>query len=321
MADPDNWSYVSREGAPNGVLYPWGPNATYDARTDRFGLPDEPTLDKFASIYESALGSAAPVGGREAVLMAGPPGAGKSTARSTVTARLGWAEGSYLHIDPDELKKQLLESDIMAGSYFALLPNEVRDLIASGRVFQPMEMIGLWHEESLLLTDFFIQRAAADGLNILIDGTLGNRLTADRRIDDLRSAGYTSILIADVEVNRKESLERIRHRYDIERATEPLGGRIVPTATIDAHFSGPGGISLSLLNSSDLAASGAADLELIGLRRDVTGTAPQMVFSTLDGDRGSAYVPTQPSPDHVWVTGHVRAGGYVRDYWRSKAEH
>jgi hypothetical protein len=180
-----------------------------------------------------------------------------------------------------------------------------------------MELVGLWHEESIQIGRFIMDRARQQGWNLVIDGTLANIDLAHQRIDALRNAGYQSITVADVEVSRSEALQRIRDRYVRESRSEPLGGRVVPVAVINNHFSAPGGMSWSLFNSNELYALGKANVELVAFRQGNLPGTHRVTFDTLSGDSGRVYIPKRPQGADVWVSSHMRNGVFIHEYWRS----
>ena len=249
--------------------------------------------------------------------MAGPPGAGKSSSRHELTRRLGWRAGTFYVIDPDEIKKDLLKADLAAGTFGSFVPSSIQREIDAGTTITPMELVGLWHEESVRLSNLIVQRALHEGLNVIIDGTLANADRARELFAWLQKNAYADITIADVEASRADSLRGVRDRYRKEMK-EPLGGRVVPDSTIRHHFSGPGGMSLSLLNSDALYRDRGNKVRLIAFRRGDKPNAPRVVFDTSSRSRGDTYVPAAPSGSEVWVSSHWRNGTFVQEHWRSR---
>lgn len=111
-----------------------------------------------------------------AVILAGPPGAGKSR---TIADVLGNEKASYLVVNADDFKELLLERAVDDGTYEEFLkPQEVRDLEAQGEQFFPLELAALVHRESSFIAGRLRNLAMAEGLNIIIDGVLVNRSKA-----------------------------------------------------------------------------------------------------------------------------------------------
>jgi predicted ABC-type ATPase len=149
----------------------------------------------------------------KAIVAGGITGAGKTTV---LEGHAGIDRSQYLTINPDDIKEELAK----------------RDLIPAVESHSPMEASDLVHEESSHIAKQLAIRARADGKNIIWDITMSASATTERRIDDLRGAGYTSVtgIFVDipVEVSITRAEARHRHDEDLYRAGEGLGGRYVP---------------------------------------------------------------------------------------------
>jgi len=184
---------------------------------------------------------------RHAIVLAGPPGAGKSTVLGDV---LGRHRGKYLVIDADEFKRTLLREAQADGSYDQwLIPDAIREREAQGERFFPMELASLVHEESSYLAKRLRARAIADGYNIVIDTVLSQEVDALALGQQLHDDGY-DIRVIDVEVPYEVSEARIRDRWAAVYMTalnggDSLGGRWVPSEYARDVFNGPGGRSKS----------------------------------------------------------------------------
>jgi len=109
---------------------------------------------------------------KKAIVLAGPPGAGKSTVLKEV---LGDHRGEYLVIDADEFKRSLLHEAQADGSYDDfLIPNEIRERQEAGEKFYPLELASLVHEESSYLARALRTNAIATGDNIVVDPVLSD---------------------------------------------------------------------------------------------------------------------------------------------------
>lgn len=182
---------------------------------------------------------------RRAIVLAGPPGAGKSTVLDDV---LGEHRGAYLVVDADEFKRSLLREAQADGSYEQwLMPEAVREREARGERFFPLELASLVHEESSLLAKGLRDDAIAAGDNIVIDAVLSKRSSALALGQRLDEAGY-DVSVIDVEVPYELSEERIRGRWQHAYRTgleggDSLGGRWVPSEYARDVFDGPGSSS------------------------------------------------------------------------------
>jgi len=168
-------------------------------------------------LYEHARN--VPCQGR-AVIAGGLGGAGKSTVLSD-HATLDRSQ--YLTINPDDIKEKMAASG----------------LVPTVEGLTPMETSALVHEESSQVARRLAIRAMADRKNLLWDITMSSRDTTDRRIDELRVAGYTVIegIFVDIPIEISVNRAEARHRkgHDEYRAGHGLGGRHVPAEVIRAQ--------------------------------------------------------------------------------------
>ncbi|MGY5766002.1 zeta toxin family protein [Brachybacterium sp. DNPG3] len=193
----------------------------------------------------------------KAIVLAGPPGAGKG---SILTSVLGEAERDYLRLDADRVKEALLLRHVHGGETYgaAIKPPEIRDLERSGETIHPLEMAPLVHEESSMIIRRLRDSAMSDGTNLIIDGVLANPEGARRLGEELARAGY-DITIVDVEVPYAVSEEAIRRRWAEKHIQArdgqagALGGRWVPSSLVRDLFDGPDGRSRSEAVARELA--------------------------------------------------------------------
>lgn len=232
---------------PGQALAPKSPTSTMN--NPRWWIDGEPTPDRrrlHLRLLQEARDAAPGVEQQyRAIVLAGPPGAGKSTVLNDV---LGEHRSKYLVSDPDEFKRALLIEALADGSYDQwLMPDAIREREAQGERFFPLELASLVHEESSLLGKRLRADAIAAGDNIVIDTVLSNETEAVALGESLREAGY-DVRVIDVEVPYELSEERIRGRW--ERAYsialeggDSLGGRWVPSEYAREVFDGRGGRS------------------------------------------------------------------------------
>jgi predicted kinase len=156
----------------------------------------------------------------KAVLAAGLPGAGKTTVLSALA---GIDHSYYLVINPDDIKEQLATR--------AMVP------VVPG--LSPMEATVLAHEESSYIAKQLALRAYADRKNVIWDITMSSTDSTQRRVLELRAAGYVDVegifIDIPVEVSLRRAEARHRKQHDAYRAGEGLGGRFIQPDLIRAH--------------------------------------------------------------------------------------
>lgn len=192
-----------------------------------------------------------------ALVLAGPPGAGKGAVKKDV---LGDQIDTFLNVDADVFKELLLREAGLDGTYESwIVPDVVRELRDAGEPFFPLELASLVHEESSYLAAALRSDAIAAGDNVIVDTVLGSEAAALALGKQLSEAGYR-VQIADVEVPFALSEARIRERWEksYSRALENgagLGGRWVPSEYARGVFDGPDGRSHPEANARRLAES------------------------------------------------------------------
>jgi predicted kinase len=153
----------------------------------------------------------------KAIVAGGLAGAGKTTVLGD---HAGIDQSQYLTINPDNIKEELAK----------------RGLVPEVRGLSPMEASDLVHEESSYIARQLALRAQADGKNIIWDITMSSRVSTERRIDDLRAAGYDRIdgIFVDIPVQVSAHRADSRHRKDQDAYEKGLGlgGRYVPIDVI-----------------------------------------------------------------------------------------
>ncbi|MGJ1463541.1 zeta toxin family protein [Clavibacter sp.] len=257
--------------------------------------------------------------GRRAILLAGPPGAGKTSVRENA---LGGSGKGYLVIDADEFKSRLLREAVADGSYDSwIVPSAVREREAAGEKFHPMELSSLVHAESADLADELRVRAVAEGRNVVIDTVLSSDTKARQIMGELERAGY-DVQVVDVEVPREVSEERIQKRWregnEAAQRDEGLGGRWVPSEFGAWVYGEPGGGSRPEANARMVAEESPAVSRYRVYRKTVEQEREDpRAPATLETDmsratRGGPLVPTRSGqaevPQARPLPGITRAG-------------
>lgn len=157
-----------------------------------------------------------PAEGR-AVIAGGLGGAGKSTVLGKYA---GIDQKRYATVNPDDIK------ELMAA----------RGMVPEVEGLSPMEASPLIHEESSTIANLLARRLYAQNTNVIWDITMSRHASVDKRINELRAAGYTDIEAVFVDIPVETSVARAlaRHRRGMEahRNGRGPGGRYVPPSII-----------------------------------------------------------------------------------------
>ncbi|MGO3070567.1 MAG: zeta toxin family protein [Brevibacterium linens] len=210
----------------------------------------EPTPDRsdfHDQLMRDLVANAPNVGqDKHAVVLAGPPGAGKSRIMqdSDYYANIpGYDPDTFISIDADYFKERILTRASNDGSLHRdLKPDFVKDLEESGEVFGPLEFASLVHEESSTLAKRAREFCVDQGYNIVVDTVLSSASSAEAIGDLLQRNGY-SVSVVDVEIPAEVSKEAVAHRWQAGYMgmlkgdpDQALGGRWVPSEYVDGVF-------------------------------------------------------------------------------------
>lgn len=157
-----------------------------------------------------------------AVIAGGLGGAGKSTV---LKGYAGIDANEFFTVNPDEVKEAMA----------------ARGMVPTIEGLSPMEASVLVHEESSHVANMLANRAYAERTNIVWDITMSRKASVEKRLAQMRKAGYTDVAGVFVDIPVETSVERAtgRHRQGMEQAKagEGNGGRYVPPAIIRQHSS------------------------------------------------------------------------------------
>lgn len=177
---------------------------------------------------------------RQAVVMAGPPGAGKGYVQRE---HLGDLPG-YVVCDPDIFKEKILRHELATDQLKHLETPLIKDLKKQGERFAPMEYASLVHEESSLLSAKLQAHLRRTGSNFVIDTVLKSEASAEKIKNQLDRDGYEYKVISvqtTQEVSQQSVLARWKEPYrEFLNGTNELGGRCVPAEFVASVFPTPG---------------------------------------------------------------------------------
>lgn len=148
----------------------------------------------------------------KAVIAGGLGGAGKTTV---LTKHAGIDPAGYVTLNPDDVKEEMIR----------------RGLVPHVEGLSPMESAPLVHEESSHITNLLAKRAYMDHKNVIWDITMSRKGSVQRRVDEMRAAGYGDVTGVFVDIPVETSVQRAMARHRRALGT-PEGGRYVPPAII-----------------------------------------------------------------------------------------
>lgn len=226
---------------------------------------DDGCLAETATQYR-ALSPDAPTEGRAAIITAGPPGAGKSTALGPLLRR-------HRRIDPDEIKDILLVRLEQAG----LLEQRRRYRLLDDREVQPGELAWWVHRASTDVADMVRRVSLTLGENFAMEGTLAWGPLVGGYSAELATYDYEALVVLDVEVPFPIAVERARQRWWTARtAGRGVGGRFLPDAAIAAYYPDTPRVSVCATRARDLfdeATEDGLDVTLALETRTASGIA------------------------------------------------
>lgn len=211
------------------------------------------------------------VRGGRAIVMAGPPGAGKSRGVESVhealgperSVELGVDESNFITVDADDIKQLLLgfpvegidvDPALLAGAkehWDHLISVAAPDALEDGRKLQRGELSTLVHPLSTALADEVRRDLIETQVDIKVEGTLrwmesptvGQGPTLVRELEE---AGYRQVSIVAVDTPSELCLEGARMRWEVPRSQGNAGARYTPPGAVLSCFEiGPDGGEIS----------------------------------------------------------------------------
>lgn len=195
---------------------------------------------------------------RVAVVLAGPPGSGKTTVIDKDGATFGITDPTkFAVLNPDEMKNELIKA--------GLLPSEYKTIAGLG----DLESAGLLHKESSHLNKLLRARLYDGGYNVILDGTFGDRNPAEEadKVDQLKGLGYivTGTLV-DGTTQQSRINASVRHQVPPAVQGGPFEGRYVPEFISNSQVIEPlpdGSQPLSKLHGLPLRSQSSANFDAI----------------------------------------------------------
>ena len=227
---------------------------------------------------------------RQAILLAGPPGAGKTTAQDELFESTGTTAADWRILNADDFKDRVFKQSLADGSYDSrLTPPEVSAAEADGEKVWPRERAALVHEESSILMKRARDQSMRLGENVIIDGTLSNADAGTKLVKRLEERGY-SVRIALVDGPRAVTEARVAYRWNrgyegaVNGVADPkdpelltLGGRWVPAEVTDALYRDGDDDSICASSAQTIAKSSSAVTQLDVYRITEPGGSPDLV--------------------------------------------
>lgn len=201
------------------------------------------------------------VRGGRAVIMAGPPGAGKSRGVAAVRSalgpaeaeRLGVVEDGFITVDADDVKQVLLGNPVAGLDVDPELVGQAREHwdrliadhaprpLADGRPLLRGELSTLVHQLSTDTADKARRRLMAEHVNITIEGTLqwmepSGVGQGPRLVTALRKEQYTQVTIVAVDAPQQMCLEAAHQRWITPRSQGDVTARYTPPAAVTSMF-------------------------------------------------------------------------------------
>ncbi|KAA8828166.1 zeta toxin family protein [Bifidobacterium myosotis] len=180
-------------------------------------------------IIDAAFARADRVGlHRRALMSGGLGGSGKSSTLASPGFRErfpGFRPDEWLTLNNDDVKEELAK----------------RGCVPHVRGLTPMECCFLVHEEASDILRAIRRRALDEGMDVIVDGTMNDAGSTERKIRELRDAGYAvDAMFVDISPDTSKRRADGRYRdgmteYTTSGGTQGSGGRYLPDDVVDGQ--------------------------------------------------------------------------------------
>lgn len=213
-------STPTKQGSDTMGMYGVWENGEFKRYTKERSTWQSETLAKMQQEQVEANGRL-PKQERQAVMMAGLPGAGKTHLIQTDLASIVDPR-DYVTINADDIKEHIINDDH---------PPQIAD-------FEGMELSSMVHEESSTMRKAWENTAMASGTNMILDVTGASRGSTTKLLQQLNDAGY-EVTMVHADVTLEEAKASTLRRAVVNGQNGKLD-RIVPTSFLEG-MRGEGG--------------------------------------------------------------------------------
>lgn len=263
-------------------------------------IATESRKDLHFCIYETLLAGYQPAQQTPtAILLAGPPGSGKSTSLNTIFASQdnqitnGLDRSDFVVIDADEIKSLLIDQARKDGTLESFIKSEaIHQRISGGEAFSDLDFSSLVHAESSLIADNLTKRAIQNNYNVIIDQVGAKEVSVREYVNLLKDNGF-SISAVKISASREFSLASTYSRY-ARSWLEGKTARRVPTEVVEGIYTADGTPKPDLVYQSLLSDKPCPIGVYRGFEAKILGEPPTLVEKGQRSPDGIMHIVTQP---------------------------